>query len=344
MGARCAEVLRRAEHHGDLVDVDPGSPHHSDAGVEIEVLPPEPERSDTRQHCTNSSATTAPRRSSDADSTKWSASADTSARQAHAPPSALHCDRRGWMRSARGPRPARAPGTTSPSRPQRSPTRARTSTGRTANARCAPASTIAPATGRSCWRSDRRAGCMCPSRGSHAMPSHDVEPPLRQLSHGGIAVECRRLDLRQILQLHRPTSNRFLTRFATDALGSGATGSNERRPPRTIGVEVHRALTVRRLAMHPHVAVAADTSLAVRLPSRGSNPSKTGSNAPQTGATGATLGVRRYNVSGRLRNERPAQSTYVCTSVNIHEHRWRNERDLNPRGVNPSAFKVGQCG
>ena len=176
------------------------------------------------------------------------------------------------------------------------------------------------------------------------MPCHDVEPPLRQLSHGGIAVECRRLDLRQILQLHRPTSNRFLTRFATDALGSGATGSNERRPPRTIGVEVHRALTVRRLAMHPHVAVAADTSLAVRLPSRGSNPSKTGSNAgsnaPQTGASGATLGVRRYNVSGRLRNE--ACSEHLRLYFGEHPRTPVAEREgFEPPGREPFRFQGG---
>ena len=58
------------------------------------------------------------------------------------------------------------------------------------------------------------------------MPGDDIEPPLRQLGHGGVAVECRRLDLRQLLQLHGSASDRFLTRFATDALGSGAAGSN----------------------------------------------------------------------------------------------------------------------
>jgi hypothetical protein len=65
---------------------------------------------------------------------------------------------------------------------------------------------------------------------------------------------------------------------------------------------------------------------------------------PKREQLGATLGARRYNAGGRPRNEMPAQSTDVCTSVNIHEHRWRNERDLNPRGVNPSAFKADAFG
>ena len=130
--------------------------------------------------------------------------------------------------------------------------------------------------------------------------------------------------------------------------GRALPGATNVAPPRTISVAVHLYLAVRGLAVHPHAAVAAHTSLAGHLPSHGSNASKTGSNAgsndPQKGASRSNPGSDSLQRRWTSTQRKTCSGHLSCTPVDLGE-RPRTplaEREgFEPPGREPFRFQGG---
>ncbi len=122
------------------------------------------------------------------------------------------------------------------------------------------------------------------------MTGDNIQPPRSQLGDRGVAVKRRRLDLRQLLRLHGPASDRFLTGFAANALRSGAAGatyvaSHKPSASRYTEPSPFDALPcTRTLPFRPTLRLPVTFRAMVRM------PPKPGVTHPKTGVTGSNPG------------------------------------------------------